>query len=591
MKNVYKPVAIFDYNKSKYCIVLVNNKICFFKNESNRIMPVTSVEELQLFYAVHSAIKVDKNKGLSLGIKEINNKQFEIYYDKKTGLHYWLRAENGKLYNPTEEENVMLNFKYNNISQLAFDEELFDWKVEEEKQLERERKERNQKITRFAIVGGITLVFSVISCINLLEYSYSPLAQGLRLQLAESGVNIDNTIDASEPYEHMIDRLKNQKYNYEDIKRIIDNNNRLSDEEKAFINKLQFLFDENNQYMDIEEIKKRLATLSFEYSEESCEYGNVRGCYKKSLNKIVLYNTKDFEHAKISAVVHELMHVFQLNMSDRITVEFTNEILSREVLRRMDELGLIEQSDVFENELGYHTRYGNGYDPCMPIGYLLAELLTPEQIKTYQFTCRDDFLIDALVGIDLEGENISLDKDALEAKAVNLLDEMENLKEYYKDDDFYRLKYTPEKFKKIENLMDSYYKKKFGKSIDKCLGATAIAFDNNYMKQFQYSEYKFNAFSMAIRGTIKEQQNMDNEQVSEFTKHTLYLPMYVVPRTYYSDVHPEQKLVIDTVTPTELLIDEKFIKKYDESYFKIEELYGMLDEQLSEDKKEDGQEL
>lgn len=581
MGNVYKPIAIFDYKNSKYCIVMVNNRICFFKHENDQIKPAYSKEELELFLAVHNSIKVDTKDHTPLRIEKVGDRDFEIFYDKNTGLHYWTRVNGDRRLEATEEDNVILNFKYNNIRQTVFDEELFDWAKEEQRQIELAKARKNKEIIRTISIGASIFVFGLFAGVNIANYSSAPIAQDLRIHLAEMGINVESKINPNEPYEQLIERLANQPYDYEDIQSAIDKNKNLSDDEKAFLNKFKFLFDENHQYMDIKEARKNLLTLKFKFIDAECVYPGVKGFYNRTNNEITIYNAKDINSSNIANVTHELMHVFQMNSTDRITSEFSDEILSREVLRRLDEQGLIENSEAFEDDLGCHTRYGNGYDPCMTIGYMFANLLTPEQLKIYHFTCREDYLIDTLVDIDLNGSDVkqdSIDKEALTKKAVQLLDVMESLRVSDINGEYVKVTYSPERAKIIVGLIDPYYKAKYGTEADKYLDATIINLDKVNVTRAASSDCQLWSATITIINTLAEQLGITDNDVYELMNKKYYTSMYVVPKTYYCDAHPTNKIVVEAQKPYEIEIDDKFIEKYEQEYDKSKEALRKYEE-------------
>ena len=45
--------------------------------------------------------------------------------------------------------------------------------------------------------------------------------------------------------------IEEPRYKYEEIEEIIDNNQNIDDDAKAFIKNMKFIFDENYQYMDL----------------------------------------------------------------------------------------------------------------------------------------------------------------------------------------------------------------------------------------------------------------------------------------------------------------------------------------------------
>lgn len=55
-----------------------------------------------------------------------------------------------------------------------------------------------------------------------------------------------------------------KEYNFEDIKKAIKNNPKLTEEEKKFLYKLEFVFDEDNQYRDLDMISFNISEVNIQ---------------------------------------------------------------------------------------------------------------------------------------------------------------------------------------------------------------------------------------------------------------------------------------------------------------------------------------
>lgn len=71
-------------------------------------------------------------------------------------------------------------------------------------------------------------------------------------------------------YEYEIDSKNDtnqderKEYNYEDIKKAIKNNPKLTEEEKKFLYKLEFVFDEDNQYRVLDMISFNISEVNIQ---------------------------------------------------------------------------------------------------------------------------------------------------------------------------------------------------------------------------------------------------------------------------------------------------------------------------------------
>ena len=153
---------------------------------------------------------------------------------------------------------------------------------------------------------------------------------------------------------------KKEKFDYGKIQKAIEDNQNLSNGEKEIINKLKFVFDENYEYMDLDLIIKRLSDLKIEYIEEENENSQVTAAYYINKNVIQIYKATDLENADLTDLVHEILHVFQASNTNRLTLELSNELTTREVLRRLNEEGLIEENYQFLNSINEYSNYGKG---------------------------------------------------------------------------------------------------------------------------------------------------------------------------------------------------------------------------------------
>ena len=109
MSKLYNPIAIYNYNNKKYFIALDNNKIVSFKYENGDITDNYSKEELEVFLEVYNSIKINKEAAVNLGLKKINGKVFETFYDIEKELYFWYESVDGERKTPSKYDLEYLN--------------------------------------------------------------------------------------------------------------------------------------------------------------------------------------------------------------------------------------------------------------------------------------------------------------------------------------------------------------------------------------------------------------------------------------------------------------------------------------------------
>lgn len=546
MKYSYRLIAKFNYNNMLYLIILVNkNKLIYAVYKDKKLSIKISRQDLYIFNLVYKSLKINTDKSISLGIKEIDGKSFDIFYDKESCLHYWYEVKFNKKYESDFKDNCKLNFKYNNIPTVYYNN------VEETGKGDNEGK--NRFINRIVKLGKKTLLVSVIAGLSFTTLAKCSVAN--KIDTNTTQYNIQNS-----DFELYSPEVINQrKYKFKDIKKAIKSNPNLTDSEKEFIYKFEFVFDENYKYMDLDLIIDRLSTLEIEYIKDLNNSIQIVGLYDINKNKIILYNTENFEKADLSHFTHEILHVFQPYAINRLSLELSNELTTREILRRMNEMELIENNKQFLNNLKKYSDYGNGYEPCMRVEYLLANILPKEVIQEYQFGCTDDILVNALLEIDGKKLN-SEPNEQMEQRAYKLLDCIDDLKKTDENGNT-DLDYSDEKYKKIYNQIDYYYKKKNGINMEETLKSDIFKYDFKYIcVDYGTSEESIKAGEKTLLDEIPtEMYNIENKIIYDFYK-------YVLPKTYLSDVHPNPIVILGTPEAMEIEITDELDNKYKENY-------------------------
>lgn len=562
MKYSYRLIAKFNYNNMLYLIILVNkNKLIYAIYKDKKLNIKISKQDLYIFNLVYKSLKIDTDKSISLGIKEIEGKSFDIFYDKKLCLHYWYEVKFNKKYESNFKDNCKLNFRYNNIPTVYYNNVKNNGKGDNE--------DKNRFINRIVKFGKKALFVSVIAGLSFTTLANCSIAN-------EIGTNAPEYNNQNSSLKLYTSEIMNQrKYKFDDIKKAIKTNPNLTASEKEFINKLKFVFDENHEYMDLDLIIDRLSTLHIEYIKEMNDNVQIVAQYNIKENKIILYNTENFEDVELSYFVHEVFHVFQSYAINRLSLELTNELTTREVLRRMNEMGFIEDNKQFLNSLEKYSNYGNGYEPCMRAEYLLANILPKEVIQAYQFGCTDDILVNALLEIDGK-KSSSESNEQMEQRAYKLLDCIDDLMEIDENGNTY-IDYTNEKYKKIYNQIDYYYKKKNGINMEESLKSDIFKYDFKYICiDYGTSEESIKAGEKTLLDEIPDEMyNIEYKVAYDFYK-------YVLPKTYLSDIYPNPIVILGYPEAMEIEITDELDNKYKENY----KMYKEESKQINKDEYE-----
>ncbi len=542
MKNVYNPIAIYNYNNKKYFIAFDDGNIIFFKYEDGKITMNYSKDEIIVFLKVYKSIKINKKTSINYGIRKINGKLFEFHYDKTTRLYYWYQIVNGNRCRAADEDIQELNYKYNNMPIVYADNDIYDW-AQDENFLKNEakakkkaqidaKKKKIKTITRTIVNKGATIAVIILAGNCLIDVADANLHTNIK-------DTIKNTIGITEEVEDVVEPI-DDPFRYEDIEDAISSNPNLTYSEKDFIKKLEFYFKENSSSFRVRDLKDRMRTLKISYDKNPCEDQSVSGEYSVSKNEITIYSATSFEDADIRTVMHEILHSIQDCGSNRFIMELSNEMTSREVLRYMVENGIID-ADRIPSYLESYS-YGIGYDECMKVYYLLAELISPYNLKKYQI-CLSDFLItDELVKIEKQNGTSSSEAD-MTARAFDLLDEIDNLREEVDGKKYLQICYTDEKYKKIRDSLDYYYQLKFGKTIDEYIEASCMEYSNlqmndiNTIKDQAICDVLFDIWKEDPK-TLKEDPTEDcHIEDCRIENCCFFTIRRVWPKTYLSDAH------------------------------------------------------
>ncbi len=569
MKRLYNPIAIYNYNKGKYFIALDDGKVVFFKYEDNEISNDYSKDELEVFYAVYNSLKVDKDNAINLGYRKYNCKCFETFYDENKELYFWYEIINGKRANVSKEDLEMLNYRYNSqCLKFAEDNEGFGTGHEDEDPYDAESyatfirddskidmeapeiydwaadrrlkwAELCSKVKTFqrAITVSQKVIAVVVAIgVNLLVFSEKTLDSDTSSRIREvfGGTSSSDSIEQEEN--------SGKAYDYTAFSDAIGKNLNLLTAEKILLAKFEPYFDEVGPYMDQDLVTKRLANLKIVYTPDTCEAPDVAGEYDTTKNVITMYSTDSFENCNKSALIHEFFHVTQKGYSNRLAMELSDEAVTREQIRNLVEDGVLDGNE-YKNEYDV-PEYGVGYDKCMKVYYLLASLLDEETVKKYQAIPSDTVLTDALVKIENNSDKKTKrtsSKYEMRQNALELLDYIDELRSVPDKNGYRTIEYSDAKYKMIFDQLNFYYKAKWGRSIYQCLTENIVEYDKTegaISRTTPHGRALWNVMDNALMENV--------EGIDEKNKVPMGEYRYVLPKSYFSDRHPNPTVYFNT---------------------------------------------
>lgn len=494
MKHVINTIAKLQLDEKTYTILRIDDDKIFFAVSEHGINRIElTEEEKDLFGHFYNSLKVHPKTSLNLGTKRINGKNITIFFDYTANLHYWYEIIDGIRHEADEEISKYFNFKYNHIVECVASE-LSNNKSSSisitQEYINRFIKIGKQKIA-ILIAAGIS-AGSLVGCrlsqeINAdsrpSEYIHEiPKTTNPSSDYSETTITSTTApiIKFENPYlSDIIKQRSEQEYDWEIIKEAITSNSGLEDTTKQILLNLKFVFDENYQYMDLPAIIDKLNNLKVEFVDNATSLlkdsgsefvGDVGGFYSYSTNTIA-YDKKQANN--LSVRIHELMHVLQVRdincgNSYNFSSELSNEILTREIVLRLQDLGLIEElgfSNFSTSGKYWYTScaavYGGaGYEDNLPVERILFECLSQEQLKQYQFMASNDILVTALMNLE-EPTSDQKTFDEQLARAYKLLDTFEDTR-------VEETMFNP-RFKELEHeikeALSYYYEKKYNKSV------------------------------------------------------------------------------------------------------------------------------
>ena len=183
MKNSYRIITKFSYKNKQYFIILSNeNKIAYVVYENKKVITDIDKQDLNILNFVYNSLKIDKDSSIELGKKELYGKKFEFFYDINKKLYYWCEIINNKRKLADEEDNQKLNFRYNNMPIVLYNNQ------ESENSENQENNKKKSFINRLLtykdrtllvlVAAGISL--NLISRCSFAKDEYNPRQEGMQ---------------------------------------------------------------------------------------------------------------------------------------------------------------------------------------------------------------------------------------------------------------------------------------------------------------------------------------------------------------------------------------------------------------------------
>ena len=530
-------IAYFEYNRKKYIITLLQNKVLkFFVKENDRIKVELSKEEIAICEKVINCIKVEKRRSINLGMKSYNNQLFRLFYDTQLKLYY----------TDSNNQDIVsyLNFKYNNTPTIcASSSKNATLPSKNTKKFFEVPIKIGKKIVMISIVVGVSL-FAVSSCDSPEKYS-----------------NIS-------VYE---ENQENSQYNYSNIENAINRNKYFSDKEKDFLKRLRFLFDENHQYMDMKTIIKRLETMRIYYYSEDDEKNikGLNGVYSYQKNQIRMYNISSFEECDISVFVHEFLHSLQ-KASNSFLMELSNELFTRETIRRLYDSGQIQKDGLNSDNKLEEPVFGKAYDNYMPIYYTLAEIVDERYLRAFQFEGDTNILIYGLSHCENSNEQDS-------QKAFEFVASINEARNYDKEVGTY----LPEEnafpiSKKSYDCLDYYYKIKNGHGIDEDLDVALYYLQRINLVGFFYD--RFMPYSEDVIKKVIEPILLEHSEVTD-EEGLLGFWRNITAKSYLTNDHEISSITFTYNSPatTTVELNNSINEEFREEYTKYKEAQNEIE--------------
>ena len=433
-----------------------------------------------------------------------------------------------------------------------------------------------RKLKYFPVLTALAMGFTLVGCKS--NDNSGEEIETLTSTTITSEVSDSTTITSASGVLKEETELK-KEYNYEDIRIIIENNNNLTRDEKDFLNKFQFVFDEYHGYMNLELIKKRLQTLSTEYIsalEYREKYGRIVGAeYDMKENKMRFVGRTCFKEVDELTFIHEYFHVLQdSNHYGFFTTELSNcffveemysklyyeQILPRGELVNNNSLNLDDERECLAEKFNSYVLRG-GYYSYKPLYDVLAEMLPKDSLIAYQFN--PNFPIILKRGIR-EATGVSSYEDL--TRIDNLINAINNLRKREENDYVY---YDPDA--EIYSELDYFYEKAKHIHIKQDLLLNLQMTDHAVFSFTSFAPGCYNNIPDNLEGFLCNNIGLDDLEYSTCLNKLILSDNQ--PSTYILGYNKNEE-------PIELTIDEELQSQY------VEYIRFLNEENIQNKKKE-----
>ena len=507
-------VAFFEYQKTKYYIYLLNNKrILFLKsNKYNKFTSNLTQKETKILTKIYKSLLIDKNKSTYIKDITVNNNIYNLYFDNNNHNYFWLPTNNK--YN--ELDNKYLNFNYNHQPEIIYSET----------QNNNNSSKNSKFYTKFIKIGTKLFPVLISAALSLTLLTNTTIVKtdtfNEPVQSISETIQLETSPLETIEFEDTEIEQNQIEYNYEEIQQAINNNPNLEQPEKEFLSKLKFIFDENHQYMDLDIIKSRLATLEIKYG---VNLHSANACYNLIENEICI-EAENFDSTHKATFLHEFLHSLQSNGNPLIG-EISTEFFTQETMIRLYKEGIVEKEFflsqyakgeleqgrlILNNEsdwikyLTNNSRFTSGYSGYLNLYSILAEIIPPETLRNYQFKPdKIEILSNALSQID----NTQTDK---ETRAYQLVDSINSLRIYSSENNSY---FYSKDLSNCCQYLNYYYYQVNHKTIEQDLSnSLLLQLENKFTNNLNLNalQYIDNINSISELGKILPKTKLSNAQ-------------------------------------------------------------------------------
>lgn len=218
-----------------------------------------------------------------------------------------------------------------------------------------------------AVSNSLIFVLAIVSMMTLGKFSFN-----VQVNSEKNNILSENNIE-------------NVKYVIDNFEYLIDNNNDLSEESKDFLKKTKIILEENEEFINGDNIDSFFKYVCIDYDSEYSSISRASGIYINTLKYLAIAESE--ETANKTVLLHETLHGYSKNFNNGLKLGYNfylNEIVTQ--------LYTLEYKNILDLE-----DYFSIYDEDIVIAYMIAHLVGVDVIKEYKFNNNFYIIEDALV--------------------------------------------------------------------------------------------------------------------------------------------------------------------------------------------------